>query len=127
MPWPEAPSLPPLLEGFHALHARRFSYADPEAPVELVALRLAATGLLPAVRARRAAGLGAARVPEAREVWLGGRARPLPVHQREQVTGPLRGPALIEEEYTTILLPEGWHCAPGAEGSLVARRAGEEA
>jgi N-methylhydantoinase A len=122
VPWPEAPALDPLLADFHALHEARFSYANPEAPVELVALRMAVTGLLPPVHAERAAGRGADREPEARETWLAGAWRRIPVHQRERITGPVDGPALIEEEYTTIFLAEGWRCAPGPAGALIARK-----
>jgi N-methylhydantoinase A len=130
VPWPEVAAEPAALElllgHFHALHARRFSYANPEAPVELVAIRMGVTGLLPPVRAQRAAGIGADRVPEAREIWLSGAWREVPVHQRERIEGPVAGPALIEEEYTTIFLAEGWRCAPGPAGALIARRENTE-
>jgi N-methylhydantoinase A len=122
VPWPEALVLDPLRADFHALHEARFSYANPEAPVELVALRMAVTGLLPPVHAERAAGRGADREPEARETWLAGAWRRIPVHQRERITDPVDGPALIEEEYTTIFLAEGWRCAPGPAGALIARK-----
>ena len=122
VPWPDAPALPPLLAAFHTLHERRFSYANPASPVELVALRLSVTGLMPPVEARRAPGTGAERQPEPREIWISGAWRMVPVHQRERVAGPLSGPALIEEEYTTIFLAEGWRCVPGPAGSLIARK-----
>ncbi|WP_159994588.1 hydantoinase/oxoprolinase family protein [Roseomonas sp. 18066] len=126
IPW-EAPAAEPaalaaLLTAFHAEHARRFSYSNTAAPVELVALRLSATGLLARARTRRAPGAGADRKPEARRIWLGDAWREVPVHQREQLTAPISGPALIEEEYTTIYLAEGWHCAPGPDHTLIARR-----
>ncbi|MCR0980783.1 hydantoinase/oxoprolinase family protein [Roseomonas populi] len=122
VPWPAAPDLAALLGAFHALHAQRFSYSNPGAPVELVALRMAVTGLLPKIHATRAAGLGADRVPEPREIWLGGAWRSVPVHQRERITAPVAGPALVEEEYTTILVTQGWHLSPGPEGTLIARK-----
>ncbi|MDJ0386925.1 hydantoinase/oxoprolinase family protein [Roseomonas sp. E05] len=125
VPWPEGMELPALLEAFHALHAQRFSYANREAPVELVALRVTATGRLPRAMVHRTAGAGADRAPEPRGVWLKGAWREVPVYQREQLGGPVQGPALIEEEYTTIYLAEGWRCAPGAEGTLVAQRIAE--
>ncbi|MFZ6764966.1 hydantoinase/oxoprolinase family protein [Pseudoroseomonas sp. WGS1072] len=130
-PWEEPAAEPAALErllaAFHAAHRQRFSYSNPEAPVELVALRLSATGLLARAEARRAPGRGAERAPEARRVWLGDGWREVPVHQRERLTGRITGPALIEEEYTTIYLGPGWDCAPGPEATLIARRAGTEA
>ena len=44
-PTPE--TLAALVAAFHGLHRQRFSYANPGDPVELVTLRLAATGRLP--------------------------------------------------------------------------------
>jgi len=126
VPWPKAAAeqaaLERLLEAFHTIHAKRFSYSNPEAPVELVALRLTATGLLPRAEARRAPGAGADRPTVARDVWLSGQVRRVAVHQREQLRDPVEGPALIEEEYTTVFVAEGWRCAPGPEGALIARR-----
>lgn len=129
IPWAAAEATPEALEtllaAFHAEHARRFSYSNPAAPVELVALRLAATGLLARAETRRAPGAGAERKPEARRIWLGDAWREVPVYQREQLRGPVAGPALIEEEYTTIYLAAGWHCAPGPDHTLIARRASQ--
>ena len=126
VPWrgaaAEQPALEQLLEAFHLLHFKRFSYSNPEAPVELVALRLTATGLLPRAEARREPGAGADRSTAARDVWLSGTLRRVAVHQREQLRDAVEGPALIEEEYTTVFVAEGWRCAPGPEGALIARR-----
>ena len=119
---PDAAALEALLAGFHRLHERRFSYSNPAAPVELVALRLTATGLLPRAGTMRRPGLGADRRPEARRIFLGGRWQEAAVHQREQVAAPVEGPALIEEEYTTAFIAPGWRCAPGPDGTLIARK-----
>jgi len=118
----EEDSLATLIDGFHALHERRFSYSNEAAPVEMVALRLTATGLLPQVAAARGEHLGATRVPEARRIFLDGQWQQAEVHQREQVTAAIAGPALIEEEYTTIYVAPGWRCAPGPDATLVARK-----
>nr|WP_282572302.1 hydantoinase/oxoprolinase family protein [Roseomonas acroporae] len=126
VPWPEMAATPEalsrLLADFHALHAQRFSYGNPGAPVEMVALRMNVTGLLPRFESRRAPGIGAGRKPEAREIWLGDAWRSVAVYQREQLAGEIAGPALIEEEYTTVYVADGWRCAPGAAGTLIARR-----
>ncbi|KAA2211649.1 hydantoinase/oxoprolinase family protein [Teichococcus oryzae] len=126
VPWSAAradpQALAAMLADFHLLHEQRFSYSNPEAPVELVALRLGCTGLLPPVKTLRNAARGADRMPEARDLWLRGEWRAVPVYQREQLSGPIDGPALIEEEYTTIFLAGGWRCAPGPAGALIARK-----
>ena len=44
VPWPDAPSLAPLRARFHTTHKQRFSYADEAEAVEIVTLRVIATG-----------------------------------------------------------------------------------
>ena len=36
---------------------------------------------------------------------------------------PLKGPAVIEEAYTTVLLADGWTCRRDKSGHLIAERA----
>ena len=124
VPWsaePDEAGLHALLAAFHALHKQRFSYSNPGDPVEVVTLRLTATGRLPEVLGARAAAAAEAGHP-ARPVFLGGAWQDVPVLRRGGITGPVHGPALIEEAYTTVLLTQGWEMAPGPGGDLVARR-----
>ncbi len=39
---------------------------------------------------------------------------------------PAMGPAIVEEEYTTILVADGWSVAPGKTGDLIARRQSDQ-
>ena len=121
---PEAPSLETAKAAFHESHRRRFSYADENAPVEIVALRMGATGLLPGVDAdtRPRPPIPAAPIPRSRRVWLDDRWQDLPVVPSTAIAEALAGPALIEGELTTILLGTGWDCRPGPDGALVATR-----
>ena len=126
VPWgdvtPGAETLDRLLAGFHALHRQLFSYANPGDPVEIVTLRLTATGRLPSAAAARAQPAAAGSPPPPRPVFVDGAWRELPVHRREAVAAPLAGPLLIEEAYTTVFIAAGWRCAPGQDGDLVAER-----
>ena len=111
-----------LLAAFHELHEQRFSYSDADAATELVAVRVSAVGRTRAIApdvGSRAAGTTA---PASREVRLGGVRQAVPIHRRDSIAGTIEGPALIEEEYTTGLVGAGWSCAPGAAGTLIARR-----
>jgi N-methylhydantoinase A len=128
VPWTEASATPEALArvvaDFHAGHAQRFSYSDPKAAVELVALRLAAVGVLStgtATAAATSAG-GKSEPMESRPVLLDGAFAEVPVYRRPALAGEIAGPALVEEEYTTILLTAGWACAPGPMGALIARK-----
>lgn len=109
---------------FHALHKQRFSYDEPEVPVEIVALRLKAVGALAKpVPARRAAG-SAKPATHARPVHGRGAAVDTSVWERDAIgtTDPVSGPAVVEEPYTSIYLPAGWSIVTHSAGALIADR-----
>lgn len=94
---------------FEAEYQRLFGHTQPGAPLEVVNLRLAAFGRLrkPALKGR--AKSTAPAVPrETREVWLVGENawRKLPIYSGAALYAghTLRGPLVVEEETTTILL-----------------------
>ena len=128
VPWedPEGP-LDVLLEAFHRLHMQRFSYANPTDPVEIVTVRLTASGLLPALpdAARGVAAAGRAR--HTRAVFTGGAWADVPVVHRASLTSDVPGPLVVEEDYTTVLIPPGWVCGPGEDGTLLATKVGHGA
>lgn len=121
VPWRDLGDLEGLLADFHALHERRFSYANPAAEVEIVTLRLTAVGRLPEVAVVRESAVSTAETTR-RRVFVGGAWREVAVHRREALAGAIAGPALIEEAYTTVFVGAGWRCAPGPGGDLVAER-----
>ncbi len=126
VPWDGATDeagLQAAVAAFHDMHRQRFSYANPGDPVDVVTLRLAATGRLDAMEP---GGPGPEAAPPARPqhrrpVFLDGWQEVAVVHRKE-VAGPMPGPLLIEEDYTTVLLTEGWTGEPGPHGALIARR-----
>ena len=124
-PWTGAmdgAGLQAAVAGFHDMHRQRFSYANPDDPVDIVTLRLSATGRLPVQGpGRTAPAVEGGRPPHRRPVFLGG-WRDVEVVHRSHVTGPMPGPLLIEEDTTTVLLTEDWTCEPGLHGALIARR-----
>ncbi|MCG8547261.1 MAG: hydantoinase/oxoprolinase family protein [Alphaproteobacteria bacterium] len=113
-----------LIEAFHRQHHQRFAYDDRGTPVEIVTLRVTAIGVLekPKLRAYESAGDGAPKA--ARQVFIDGAWHETPVYDRAALTleTPVAGPAVIDEEYTTILIPGGWSVSPATSGDLVARR-----
>ena len=111
-----------LLARFHAIHEQRFSYANPDDPVEIVTLRLSAIGRLPEVAVVRAPASAETPGPGRRPLFLGGGWQDVAVHRRAGLTGSIEGPALIEEAYTTVFIGSGWRCAPDAGGDLIAER-----
>ena len=126
VPWgdvqPDAATLARLQASFHALHERRFSYANPADAVEIVTLRLTATGRLPQTAVVRPPPQADAPSARQRPVFTAGRWQDVDVHRRQALAGPVNGPALIEEPYTTVFVGAGWRCEPGPGGDLIAQR-----
>ena len=106
------------------MHRQRFSCADPGAAVEIVSLRTAAIGRLTTPAGVAPARSGGLRPPCKREVRLDGAWQRLDVWRRDAMTGghEIRGPAIIEEDYTTVLITAGWTCLRRDDGHLIATR-----
>ena len=98
------------LEAFHRIHRRRFGYADPERPVEVVAARVRGVGRTdrPDPVAGEPAGEDAAdaRVGEREVIFPDGPATTA-VYRREALRPGNRvpGPAVIGEYTATTLVP----------------------
>lgn len=112
---------------FHDMHRQRFSYANPDDVVELVTMRLTAVGRLPEGEVEPPTGTvkddGAIKT---RQVWIDGAWRELPIWQRLALrpAQTISGPAVVEEEYTTVLIGSGWRATMDPSGHLLARKEG---
>ena len=113
-----------LVAGFHETHRQRFSYANPGAPVEIVSLRVSAIGRLPMLRGAAAMPAVQRQPARQRKVWLGGQWRQVAAWSRSTIAPGVQidGPALIEEDYTTVLIADGWRCRRHESGHLLAER-----
>ncbi len=123
--WLEEPDTGRLRAAFHDRHERLYAHADRAADVELIDLRATITGATPK--------------PELKAVPTGrGPATPAgrrPIHYRKQrydaavynrrdlLAGQhIDGPAVIEQEDTTTLVPAGFRGSVDAFGNLVIER-----
>ena len=117
----EIPFVASYRRPFDAAHARLYGYAAPERAIEVVALRLTTAERTRALRAH-------VRVLAPRHVRPSGR-HPLiwdtrrllvPRHQRETLAPgtTLRGPALLLEYSSTVLVPPAWRARVDSEGNL---------
>jgi len=118
-----AAALPPLREAFNAEYRATYGASTDEA-LELVNLRLVATGLRPDrldFRAVRVAASGAETKPSRRPVSFvrGGEPLDTPVVPRQALEGTLRGPAIVESYDSTIVLPPGAAATADAAGNLL--------
>lgn len=133
VPWLDAgfdeAGLAAVARRFHAMHEQRFSYCNPGDAVELVTLRLAAKGLLPRPATQGPAEMAGGSALGTRRVYLNEGWGEAAVWRREAIGAASRisGPAIIEEEYTTLYLAPGWVLSRGEAGHLVADFSGEGA
>jgi N-methylhydantoinase A len=113
-----------VTEGFHAEHDRLFGHSSPQAPIEVLAVRVSVVGETPkpAMTAPDADDGTAAPPPRRRPVWSAS-ARALvdtPVHDGQvlHVGTTIPGPAIIELDNTTIVVPESFTLDVDAYGAF---------
>lgn len=106
-----------ITAAFAAAHEQAYGYQAGGEAVELVNIRLTAS------RARPAPALGppAAATGESavRQAWFESRWQEVPVWQRREMgEGRVDGPAIIEEDEATTVVPPGWQTLVDAAGNL---------
>ena len=126
MPWVDAPldavGLASVSARFHDMHEQRFSYANRTDVVELVTLRLAAAGRLARPRLAEPEQPSAGSAAGCRLVYIDGGWHEIAVWRRSHIgaAAVIEGPAIIEEDYTTIFLAPRWTLRRAVGGHLVA-------
>lgn len=119
-----AAALERLAMSFHTRHRQVYGHDNPHEAVQIVNLRLTATGHLQAIPL-------AAEVTEPgpplteRPVWFPGTGEALcPIRTRGRLRqdGGMPGPLILEEMDTTVVVPPGWNAMVDTQGFLVLRR-----
>jgi N-methylhydantoinase A len=126
VPWPERDlDVDAVIARFHARHRQLYTYALPDAPVEIVTLRVSASG-----RVRRVTlpSLGRPRPararPHRRRVYFAGAGWvECPCIAREGLPrgAVVRGPAIVEQLDSTTVVPPGQRAAVDRVGNLILR------
>ena len=108
-------SLAEAVGAFHKLHRKRYGHADPAEPVEVVTVRLRGQAPNPEVFLPELAERRTGDLPP--EISPG-------VVRRERLRrgDVVEGPALIQEDFSTVLVPEGWRVFPDRVGNLTGER-----
>jgi N-methylhydantoinase A len=111
-----------IAAGFHARHKRLYGHADLDGETEILALRIRVRGSLPrptAVPARHTAL--AATATTTRHVWFEGRWHETPVFRWSSLSSgwKMLGPAIIEQETATVIVPPRFSAGIGAFGDLL--------
>lgn len=119
-----ADDLAGLLSAFHAMHRRIYGISDEGNLVEFVTWKMSAVGRTnaPASASRPDGDAGSAPAPKSqRTVYLGPAAglATIPVYAGADCAGgrPVAGPAIVEEETTTLLLLRGTTARTDADGN----------
>lgn len=101
---------PGFADEFHRMHQQTFGYCAPEAPIEVVNLRLRASARGPSIGvARIAKATGKPAATAQASVIVGSAQRRVPVYTREEIGGGARikGPAIVVElSATAYVSPE---------------------
>ena len=129
VPWPERGlALEPLLARFHERHRQLYTYALPEAPVEIVTLRVAGAGRVRRFRIPSLERRGSTRGrPSRRRVFLAGAGwKTCPCVERDQLGAGavVTGPAVVEQLDATTVIPPGRRATVDRAGNLVIRATG---
>jgi N-methylhydantoinase A len=115
-----------IVEQFHVLHERLYTYSVPDEPVELVNVRLRAVGSVDKPPLPPTDGAGAAPEPVGeRPVLLPDGAQPVAVYRRDQLApgATLAGAAIVEEPASTTLVLTGMDVSVDAyENMIIALR-----
>jgi len=129
VPLPDRPlageDLQRLAEAFHQRHEALYGYAVPDEPVELVSLRLTATGRTPKpelLRAPKGGSLEEARIG-VRPVYFGPDAgwieTQILARERLPAGASFPGPAVVEGAESTVVVPPGTQARVDPFGNLI--------
>jgi N-methylhydantoinase A len=120
-----------LAQRFHERHTMTYGHSSPELPVEVVSLRVAASGLVPKPHLQKipAAKHEAAEAKRTeRKVWFD-RAGPVTtaIYDRYKLRAGHHfiGPAIVEEMDSTVVVYPGWTATVDDFANIIMRRATE--
>ncbi len=116
-----------IVDGFHALHQRLYTFADRVSPVEIVNLRVRAIGVMDKTDLAEidAAGDTLPGAIDTRAVHIGGGMhQAAPVYRRETLKAghAISGPAIVDQLDTTTLIPPGYSGEVDKYGNILMRR-----
>jgi N-methylhydantoinase A len=116
-----------FVASFHRAHERRYGYADPARPAEIVNVRARFLGATPKPelpRSKPGKAECAKAVNGVRRAFFGGNPLATPVYDRARLRCGNRfvGPAIVTEYSATTLVPPDWRGFVDAYGNLILER-----
>jgi len=107
---------------FHEAHERRYGYASPDKPVEIVNVRTAFFGRTTKPKFRPAPKVHGKAIPvDVAMVWMHGHRLKCAVYDRSTLGfgHVILGPAIVGEYSSTTLVPPGFVCRVDAQLNLI--------
>ena len=129
-------SLETLAREFHAQHRRTYGHQNPNESVQMVNVRVTATGQLPPVEFRAGAAEAEGAPATERTVWFGAPVACPVVGRSDLASRPSRaggvrtarpGPFIVEEMDCTVVVPPGWSAVLDERGFVRMARSGRQA
>ena len=114
-----------LADAFHERHLRTYGHKNPDEPVQMVNIRVTATGRLPGVAFHADAEAPPAAGEPQREVWWFGEPVRCPVIARGALPAGAEGhpgPIIVEEMDCTTVVPPGWRARRDEHGFILVTR-----
>lgn len=109
-----------IAELFHLEHERLYGFRDADSPVDITTVRLRVHGEVPAVDLPTVAEGGAAKPAEERDYFDGSNwVRAAVYHRSDLPAGSaFAGPAVVEQEDSTVWVLASWHASTDQHGVL---------
>lgn len=123
-----AQSIEALANGYHERHAQTYGHKNEAETVQIVTLRLTATGHLPALPIRQKTADGRDSFKSNRMAWFpktGTIETPVLNRDRFAAGSTMKGPVIVESLDSTLVIPPGWRGRIDAKGFIRITR-GEE-
>jgi len=125
-PGRDADRLAGAVRAFNARHEELYGFRAEDEPVEVVNVRVHALGRIERADAAdppvpRASTAGAAEGRRRSALGLGGTVVDTPVYERTAIAAgaAIAGPAIVEQDDTTIVVPAGWAAGADRFGNLI--------
>ncbi len=111
-------------EDFHRLHLERYGHCDTGELTEVVNYRLTVSVSLPKPNFLPPGQKSVVRPQGKRDVYFTDRFLPTAIYRRDRLgaTTRIKGPAIVEEEGSTTVIPPGWRGTVDRIGNLVLER-----
>jgi N-methylhydantoinase A len=117
-------SVEAMASSFHREHDRLYGHADPDAPVQVIALRLVVVGKTPKPDLAKLPRAAAPPAPlKTIEVWLDDRHQTVPLYARGNLLAghTFAGPCVVSQDDCTTCVPPAFDCRVDDYGNLFIR------